>query len=58
MQYVGNNNYSITFEVISTEPKKTKKGEITKCYLKLLEKQIKKEPSQWLWSHRRWRHSK
>jgi len=58
MQYVGNNNYSITFEVISTEPKKTKKGEITKCYLKLLEKQIKKEPSQWLWSHRRWRHRK
>ena len=58
MKKTGNNNYSITFEIISEDSNNIKEGEITKTYFNLLEKQIKNEPSQWLWSHRRWKHRK
>ena len=51
-------SYSITFEIIALNPSKTLKGEITKSYFDLLERQIKEEPTKWLWSHRRWRHKK
>ena len=34
----------------------TNEGDITRKYFNRLEKQIKTEPSQWLWSHRRWKH--
>ena len=58
MKKTGNNNYSITFEIISEDSNNMKEGEITKTYFNLLEEQIKNEPSQWLWSHRRWKHRK
>ena len=32
-----------------------KKEDITKSYVNLLEKNIKKQPLYWLWSHRRWK---
>lgn len=32
------------------------KMEITKFYIRALEETIKEYPSQWLWSHRRWKH--
>jgi KDO2-lipid IV(A) lauroyltransferase len=35
--------------------KETEHGFITKKYVELLEKQIVDDPSQWLWSHRRWK---
>ena len=53
-----NNYYSITFEIISLNSKETNDGEITNKYFELLEKQIKLEPSKWLWTHRRWKHQK
>lgn len=33
-------------------------GEPTARYAQLLEKEIRKQPETWLWSHRRWKHSK
>ena len=58
MQKNDNKSYSITFEIIALDSSKTSKGEITKSYFDLLERQIKEEPTKWLWSHRRWRHTK
>lgn len=30
--------------------------ELTKAFVKFLEKEIKRDPANWLWSHRRWKH--
>lgn len=48
--------YSVTFEVLSRNPKEMKPYEITELHVRALEKVIKEEPAWWLWSHRRWKH--
>ena len=58
MQKTENGKYTITFENLENNPKNTNEGEITKHYFERLEKQIKENPSQWLWSHKRWKHKK
>jgi lauroyl/myristoyl acyltransferase len=30
---------------------------LTKSFAKFLETNIKKDPSNWLWSHKRWKHT-
>lgn len=45
----------INFSLICMHGKETEYGFITKKYAELLEKQIVDDPTQWLWSHRRWR---
>jgi len=57
MQF-NNGKYTISFKVLSENPNENSSGEITTKYFKLLEKQIKLQPERWLWSHRRWRHTK
>lgn len=47
--------YETTFKVISDNPKKSKDYHITKTFFNLLEKQIYKDPSQYLWSHNRFK---
>jgi len=58
MEKVSNSQYSITFEILEANPQNTEEGEITKRYFERLQKQITKQPSQWLWTHRRWKHKK
>ncbi|MEE2699916.1 MAG: lysophospholipid acyltransferase family protein [Bacteroidota bacterium] len=50
--------YTVKFEVLEENPKETAKGEITKRYFERLQEQIKKAPSNYLWSHRRWKHKR
>ena len=45
----------INFSLICMYGKETEHGFITKKYAELLEKQIVDDPTQWLWSHRRWK---
>jgi KDO2-lipid IV(A) lauroyltransferase len=45
----------INFSLICKSGKETEYGFITKKYAELLEKQIVDDPTQWLWSHRRWK---
>ena len=47
--------YETTFKVISDDPKKSKDYHITKTFFNLVEKQIYKDPSQYLWSHNRFK---
>jgi len=47
--------YEVKFTEISAHPQKTKVGDITALYAERLEKLIRQNPSQWLWSHRRWK---
>ncbi len=48
--------YKADFKLITTTPKEYKRGELTKIYVAYLEECIRKEPVNYLWSHRRWKH--
>jgi KDO2-lipid IV(A) lauroyltransferase len=41
---------------MTTVPNYFKDGQLTALFVKTLEGKIKKEPANYLWSHRRWRH--
>ncbi len=47
--------YNIVFKEITSEPSACKKGYITSTYARMVESTIKANPSNWLWSHRRWK---
>lgn len=55
---VGRSRYEVDLEVINENPKETEYGFITEKHMKLLEKDIYKNPHLWLWSHKRWKRSK
>ncbi|MDE3145655.1 MAG: lipid A biosynthesis acyltransferase [Bacteroidota bacterium] len=48
-------HYRSELKLITTEPNTLQKGELTKLYRDFLEEQIKLRPSNYLWSHRRWK---
>jgi Kdo2-lipid IVA lauroyltransferase/acyltransferase len=48
--------YKLTLELLIKDPKVATEDEIIETYVKRLEKDIKSNPSLWLWSHRRWKH--
>lgn len=50
--------YKCIFEILSESPATTKETEITSLFVKKIEEHIKQQPENWLWSHRRWKHSK
>ncbi|MEN8927404.1 MAG: hypothetical protein ABF242_02700 [Flavobacteriales bacterium] len=50
--------YKVTFRLIAENPSDFLKGEITNSYIEELEKTIRNKPSDWLWSHRRWKRTK
>ncbi len=50
--------YIIEFELLTDNPKETKKSEISEMYVHALEKLIQQYPDNWLWSHRRWKHKR
>lgn len=47
--------YRINFELISIDPEKEEKGFIIERFAQLLERDIKDNPHEWLWSHKRWK---
>jgi KDO2-lipid IV(A) lauroyltransferase len=47
--------YHFEFEVMTLTPNDFAPGQLTALYVKLLEKSIRKNPSNYLWSHRRWK---
>lgn len=48
--------YQIHFEMAEEFPAGLKPGELTKRYVRYLERVIAAHPEMWLWSHRRWKH--
>jgi Kdo2-lipid IVA lauroyltransferase/acyltransferase len=48
--------YRIEFTLITDKASSEPENYITEEYARLLEKSIIKQPSTWLWSHRRWKH--
>ena len=51
-------SYEIHFELLVDNPKETAETEITEKYVRTLENLILEKPEYWLWSHRRWKHTR
>jgi predicted LPLAT superfamily acyltransferase len=47
--------YTVRFEAITADPNTMSEDQITSKYAALLEQNIQQQPSQWLWTHNRWK---
>ncbi len=50
--------YEAEYKLITTEPQKYKEFELTEIYTRMMEETINRDPSYWLWSHKRWKRTK
>ena len=57
MKRVKRGHYEVTFEILKNIPIAKEGHEITELYIKRLEACIHEQPANWLWSHKRWKHS-
>jgi len=55
---VARGRYSVDFQIITYDPKTTSSLEIMEKYIRLLEDSIISDPSNWLWSHKRWKNKR
>lgn len=51
-------HYSARFELITLEPNELPEFELTDIYFKKVEKSIREQPENWLWSHNRWKRTR
>lgn len=54
----GRGRYELDTEVITDHPQDMAPGEISALHTAALEKNIRKQPHTWLWSHKRWKHKR
>ncbi len=57
-QRTGRGRYKLAFSLIAENGKDCHANEIIARYVRLLEEAIRKQPDNWLWSHRRWKHKR
>jgi KDO2-lipid IV(A) lauroyltransferase len=50
--------YCMSMETLVADPTRTTDGEITEVHTRRLERDIRKYPELWLWTHRRWKHKR
>ena len=55
---VGRGRYVVDFRLVKEHFLDCKKGEVLDRCLGELEREIRESPSDWLWSHKRWKHSR
>jgi len=58
IQRIKRGYYVIEFSVLTQQPLELEEGVLTEMYARKLESIILKKPENWLWSHRRWKHSR
>ena len=51
-------HYSFRIEPLTDHPRESGKGEIIEGVTRRLEVEIRKDPRYWLWTHRRWKHTR
>jgi len=55
---VSRGKYAIDYELVTTNPRSYEHGKLTEEMSALLEKDIRREPRYWLWTHKRWKHKR
>ena len=50
--------YEVRFVNVCSDPVSLEEGELTRRHTRLLEQYIREVPELWLWSHRRWKHTR
>ena len=58
MVRVERGRYTVTFKLICEDPNIVEEGYILEQYVRHVERFILDNPDNWLWSHRRWKHSR
>lgn len=58
MRKVKRGYYEVDFVEVCENPRELPEGELTRRHTRLLEQYIREVPELWLWSHRRWKHSR
>lgn len=58
MRREGRGRYHVAFDLICDNPSTMPEGYIMEQYARKLERFIKDNPDNWLWSHRRWKHKR
>ena len=58
IQKVRRGYYEVEFTKLFDDASTTPKYEVTKAHTKFLEEIIRKRPELWLWSHKRWKHTR
>jgi KDO2-lipid IV(A) lauroyltransferase len=58
IKIVGRGKFVLTFTEITSDPKNTAEFEITEKHVRMLEKGIREQPHNWLWTHKRWKHKR
>lgn len=58
IQKVHRGFYEVEFTKLFDDASQTKAYEITRAHTKFLEEIIRKRPEYWLWSHKRWKHTR
>lgn len=56
MKRIKRGYYDVTFEILKSLPISKEGHEVTQLFIDRLEACIKEQPSNWLWSHKRWKH--
>ncbi len=56
IEKVKRGHYRIVMTVQEEHPKEVKEGAVTVRYARYMEEVIRRDPSLWLWTHRRWKH--
>ncbi len=55
MERINRGHYNVKFTTITNNAKETENGFITEKFASLMEKSICSNPSNWLWTHKRWK---
>ncbi len=50
--------YHMYYELLTDRPTELADGELTELHTRRLEEEIREAPAYWLWSHKRWKHSR
>lgn len=51
-------HYAIHLELLKSDVQENTPEELTQLFVQRLEKQLHQNPSDWLWSHKRWKHKR
>lgn len=53
---VGRGRYTFDIEIVTEDASTTPEGELTLAYARYIEEHVGRDPANYLWSHRRWKH--